>query len=75
MLFFLQAEIGETREMIEDFNQYKAFGVGNPLPKYLARWNHPVDSPKASVPKTSYPNKDPLNKYKKILALQNEGKW
>jgi len=58
------AEIGETREMIEDFNQYKAFGVGNPLPKYLARWNHPVNSPKASVPKTSYPNKDPLNKYK-----------
>merc|ERR1711963_1320580 len=58
------AQIGETREMIEDFNQYKAFGVGNPLPKYLARWNHPVNSPKASVPKTSYPNKDPLNKYK-----------
>ena len=63
-VIFLQAEIGETREMIEDFNQYKALGVGNPLPKYLARWNHPVNIPKVSVPKTSYPNKDPINKYK-----------
>jgi len=58
------AEIGETREVIEDFNRYKAFGVGNPLPKYLARWNHPVNTPKVSVPQTSYPNKDVLNKYK-----------
>jgi len=59
------AEIGETRELIQDFNQYKSFGVGNPLPKYLSRWGHPVNSPtKVSVPQTSYPNKDVLNKYK-----------
>jgi len=57
-------EIGETREIIEDFNQYKAYGVGNPLPKYLARWSHPVNAPKVSVPQTSYPNKAMLNKYK-----------
>jgi len=57
-------EIGETREIIEDFNQYKAFGVGNPLPKYLARWSHPVNSPKVPAPQTSYQNKAMLNKYK-----------
>ena len=61
---FLQEEIGETREIIEDFNQYKAFGVGNPLPKYLARWSHPVNSPKVAAPQTSYQNKAMLNKYK-----------
>jgi len=58
-------EIGETREIIEDFNQYKAYGVGNPLPKYLARWSHPVNSqPKVSVPQAPYQNKAMLNKYK-----------
>jgi len=59
-------EIGETREIIEDFNQYKAFGVGNPVPKYLAHWGHPVNSPpKVSAPQTPYPNaKAMLNKYK-----------
>jgi len=57
-------EIGETREIIEDFNQYKAYGVGNPLPKYLARWSHPVNMPKVSIPQPSYQNKAPLNKYK-----------
>lgn len=54
------AEIGETREIIEDFNNYNAYGVGNPLPKYLARWNHPVSTPKVKVPQTS----TNLNKYK-----------
>merc|ERR1712203_351894 len=54
------AEIGETREIIEDFNNYNAYGVGNPLPKYLARWNHPVATPKVKVPQTS----TNLNKYK-----------
>merc|ERR1711894_26237 len=57
-------EIGETREIIEDFNQYKTFGVGSPLPKYLARWSHPVNSPKVTAPQTSYQNKAMLNKYK-----------
>jgi len=58
-------EIGETREIIEDFNQYKAYGVGNPLPKYLARWSHPVNvAPKISVPQAPYQNKAMLNKYK-----------
>jgi len=49
------AEIGETSQIIEDFNNYEATGVGNPLPKYLARWNHPVNTPKYRVPQPSIP--------------------
>merc|ERR1719211_359515 len=36
------AEIGETREMIEAFNKYEKYGVGNPLPRYLASVHHPI---------------------------------
>jgi len=51
------AEIGETREMIEEFNKYEKYGVGNPLPRYLARYNHPAPamSQKVSV-ESSYPS-------------------
>lgn len=62
------AQIGETREMIEAFNKYEKYGVGNPLPKYLARFNHqplPAMSPKVKV-ESSYPkpNEGLLGKYR-----------
>jgi len=58
------AEIGETREIIEDFNKYEAFGVGNPLPRYLARWAPaPAKSPKVN-PNNNHPEVGILNKYK-----------
>merc|ERR1712241_990420 len=60
------AEIGETREIIEDFNQYEATGFGNPLPRYLARWA-PVPAKSPKVNPQPYPNNPEvgiLNKYK-----------
>lgn len=65
------AEIGETREMIEDFNKYEKYGVGNPLPKYLARHQPlPAMSPKVKV-ESSYPktNEGILSKYRSYLPF------
>lgn len=73
------AEIGETREMIEEFNNYEKFGVGNPLPKYLAGFNHgfPAMSPKVKV-ESSYPSSGHkeaiLNKYKSYLPFPRRRK-
>ena len=51
-----QAEIGETREMIEEFNKLEKYGVGNPLPRYLARYNHPAPAMSQKVKvESSYP--------------------
>jgi len=71
------AEIGETRQMIEEFNQYEAFGVGNPLPKYLARYNHQLPQMlsskikvESSFPKgQGHPETGILNKYKSYLPF------
>jgi len=65
------AEIGETREMIEAFNKYEKYGVGNPLPKYLARHQPlPAMSPKVKV-ESSYPktNEGILSKYRSYLPF------
>lgn len=77
------AQIGETREMIDEFNNYKQFGVGNPLPKYLARFNHQFPaaalSPKVKV-ESSYPSQPGhqeagiLNKYKSYLPFPRRRK-
>jgi len=73
------AEIGETREMIEAFNKYEKYGFGNPLPKYLARFNHqpaiPAMSPKVKV-ESSYPksNEGLLSKYRSYLPFPRRKK-
>ena len=42
--------------MIEEFNKLEKYGVGNPLPRYLARYNHPAPAMSQKVKvESSYP--------------------
>jgi len=68
------AEIGETREMIEAFNKYEKYGVGNPLPRYLASVHHPIP-PQVKV-KSTYPktNEGILSKYRSYLPFPRRKK-
>jgi len=53
-------QIGETKEMIEELENYDKYGSpGSPLPRFLARYNHqlPAMSPKVKV-ESSYPSKN-----------------
>jgi len=53
------AQIGETKEMIEKLENFEKYGAGtpgSPLPRFLARYNHPLPamSPKVKT-ESSYP--------------------
>ena len=44
-VIILQAQIGETKEMIEELENFENYGAGtpgSPLPRFLARYNHPL---------------------------------
>lgn len=75
------AQIGETREMIEEFDKYEKYGVGNPLPKYLARYNHKLPAAMTAKIKvaSSYPavagqQTGILNKYQNYLPFPRRRK-
>lgn len=58
-------QIGETKEMIEELENYDKYGSpGSPLPRFLARYNHqlPAMSPKVKV-ESSYPNQGIVYKF------------
>lgn len=53
------AQIGETKDMIEKLENFEKYGAGtpgSPLPRFLARYNHPLPamSPKVKT-ESSYP--------------------
>jgi len=53
------AQIGETKEMIEELENFENYGAGtpgSPLPRFLARYNHPLPamSPKVKT-ESSFP--------------------
>jgi len=58
-------QIGETKEMIEELENFEKYGTpGSPLPRFLARYNHqlPAMSPKVKV-ESSYPNSGIVYKF------------